>query len=61
MCPDYWIHIRSLLSERDIVLATGEAVATSMTLPGGHLRLGRLLSEAGGVRVKSVRGQQASL
>lgn len=28
MCPDYWIHVRSLLSERDIVLATGEAGGT---------------------------------
>ena len=28
MCPDYWIQIRTVLSERDTVLATGEAGGT---------------------------------
>jgi ketosteroid isomerase-like protein len=28
MCPDYWIQIRHRLSERDTVLATGEAGGT---------------------------------
>jgi ketosteroid isomerase-like protein len=28
MCPDYWIRVRSLLSERETVLATGEAGGT---------------------------------
>jgi ketosteroid isomerase-like protein len=28
MCPDYWIQIRNALSERDTVLATGEAGGT---------------------------------
>jgi ketosteroid isomerase-like protein len=28
MCPDYWIQIRTVLSERDTVVATGEAGGT---------------------------------
>jgi ketosteroid isomerase-like protein len=28
MCPDYWIRVRNLLSERETVLATGEAGGT---------------------------------
>jgi hypothetical protein len=28
MCPDYWIQIRNSFSERDTVLATGEAGGT---------------------------------
>jgi ketosteroid isomerase-like protein len=28
MCPDYWIRIRNSVSERDTVLATGEAGGT---------------------------------
>ena len=28
MCPDYWIHVRKLLSDQDTVLATGEAGGT---------------------------------
>jgi ketosteroid isomerase-like protein len=28
MCPDYWIHLDNVISERDVVLATGEAGGT---------------------------------
>jgi len=28
MCPDYWIRVRNLLSERETVIATGEAGGT---------------------------------
>ena len=29
MCPDYWIRVRNVLSEREIVLATGEVGGTT--------------------------------
>ena len=33
MCPDYWIRIHKVLSERDTVLATGEAGGTIDNTP----------------------------
>ena len=33
LCPDYWIEIRTLLSDRESVLATGEAGGTINNIP----------------------------
>lgn len=33
MCPDYWIRIRTLLSQQDTVVATGEAGGTIDNTP----------------------------
>jgi hypothetical protein len=50
MCPDYWIQIRTVLSERDTVLATGEAGALSMVSLGECPQRGRLSFATGSCR-----------